>query len=489
MFFLGVILSLAIVLTTLNPIKAVAQTYNNTQNYNEILKDTFPLTNTNSQTTLYIANITVTGNRETKEKIILRETTFKTGDTITAESLQNHLEQTKNNLLKLSLFNYVTITTIPIEENIIDININVEERGYIWPIINITPHNGNLNDWLGNIDFSKIDYCFGVKKYNFRGRKEAISLNFRRGYNNFSEIGYSDIAVDKKRKNILGFYFSTASQTQTILTISNNKAIYQKFEENKAISQYLYTINYSFRQTLNITHSLTYNHQNFSIHDSIAILNPDYLGDGKNSLKFNSLKYSFRIDHRNSSYYPLHGWYCLVGLSKKGLFENNLNTYSMELDLRQYFNPLPNTYLSMQIYALNCGKNTPFAIRQSIGTKPNIIAGYEQYQIPGNNIVYTRTSLKFKIIPTHIIHLKKIPLPKFNKIHITTYANIFANAGWSDNPSTDISAKHNKLNNTFLGAIGLGLDIVTYYDKVFCIYVAQNIQNDFSIGIGFKSFF
>ena len=60
----------------------------------------------NSVSSQEIAEINVIGNKTTKLKIILRELTFKVGDTIFPKDTANHTTNSENNLFNTSLFNF-----------------------------------------------------------------------------------------------------------------------------------------------------------------------------------------------------------------------------------------------------------------------------------------------------------------------------------------------------------------------------------------------
>ncbi|MBR4267371.1 MAG: hypothetical protein IKQ46_15090 [Bacteroidales bacterium] len=446
---------------------------------------------TNSDERVYIvSNINITGNKKTKEKIILRELEFQSGDSITESGLNDVLEKSRKNTLKTSLFNYVTInwesTGI---DNYINININVEERWYLWPQADITPHNGNINDWLRNPDIKKIDYCFGIQKYNFRGMKESIYFAIKRGFNNLSQIGYSDIAIEKSRKNLLSFNISISKRKSCVLEIIDNKAEYAEFESIKtAYKEYKYDITYTYRPKINTENIFSINYTDTHICDSIAILNPEYLGNGRTNIKAINLKYIYLVDNRSSSYYPLKGNYLKVTLGKLGVFSHDINTFFIKTDARIYTEVLPRFYFSAQGYVSTSSSTTPFYYRETFGTKPNVMAGYEERQIAGNTLTYIRTSYKFEIIKPHILYLRKLNLPKFNKIHYALYLHTFANCGYATAEKSDYENK-NLMNDTFLGAWGAGLDLVTYYDRIFSVYYTRNLQGDSYIGIGIKSFF
>ncbi len=441
--------------------------------------------------TLQVSDISISGNRKTKPNIILCEMEVQAGDTLSAGQLPQILEKSKDNLLKTSLFNYVTITP---EYNAIDssqlmINIAVEERWYLWPNANITPHNGNLNDWLSDPDLSLIDYCVGIKKYNFRGRREAVYINTRFGFNNFVQIGYQNIGLDKKRNHMLSLAISTKRQKSLTIKEADNKSHYQEFDGVKtAIRDYNYEVTYTYRPETNLINNLTLGYIKTKIHDSVAIENPDFLGNGRKRLEGITLKYEFRLDNRNSNYYPLKGSFTSIYLHKKGLFGNNLDLWKADIDFRKYFQVADRLYLASQIYGSFSSNGMPFCMMEAIGYKPNILKGYEQNYIAGRNLMYLNTSYKWEIVKPHIWHIKRLNLPRFNKIHYAVYINLFANAGYVSSKNLD-TENLNTMNGTLLGAVGAGLDFVTYYDRVFTIYAAHNAQGKTYVGIGFKTAF
>ncbi|MBR6179150.1 MAG: hypothetical protein IKQ70_14900 [Bacteroidales bacterium] len=434
-----------------------------------------------------VSSISVTGNKKTKETVILREITFAEGDTIDTKSLTQEFERSHTNLLKTSLFNYVTITPTEIEPGYIAVTINVEERWYLWPAFSITPHNGNLNQWLREPDIHKVDICFGIKKYNFRGRREVLSFNFRRGFNNISQISYSNIAVDKKYRHLLAAHLSLKTQKDVLVRTTDGKGEYNHFNNNgfKEIKPELV---YQFRQNINASHFFKVAYNDVSICDSLAMLNPDYLGDGATHIRNITTSYSFRLDNRSSSYYPLTGSFYEITFKRTGYLSQSPSVIGAEADVRHYLQVTNRIYFAAQIFVSTYTNNTPFYMRPNIGSKPNILEGYEHNLIFGDALSFLKTSYKFELIPTHIIHLKRINAPKFNKIHFAAYINLFADCAYvEDHAHTD--SLNNPYTNTFLGSLGVGLDLVTYYDKVFSMFATRNVQNNYYFGIGIKSFF
>ena len=82
-----------------------------------------------------IGRIEISGNKVTKEGIILRELTFHEGDTVSRKDMGRLLENNRQNLMNAALFNFAEIDTARAEDNpeATDVHVKVTERWYTWP--------------------------------------------------------------------------------------------------------------------------------------------------------------------------------------------------------------------------------------------------------------------------------------------------------------------------------------------------------------------
>ena len=447
-----------------------------------------------NDTICLVADINITGNKKTKQKIILCELEFEPGDTISLKRLPEVLEKSEVNLQKTSIFNYVTITyttqdSIQAGLNCINVDINVEECWYTWPRFDLSPHTGNLNDWFAHPDFDLIDYYIGIKKYNFLGRRQSIGLYFRRGFNNITQLTYENIAIDRKHKHLISLYASIQQQNNLMINTENDKAKYCDFDgKRKAMRGYTYNLSYKHRPTIDMYNIFTVGYMSVKIRDSVAMVNPEYLGRGKTQVEGVTLSYEFKLDKRSSSYYPLKGSFLSTSINKYGVFSNSIDIFKLNLDVRKYMQLADRQYFAAQFYGSMSSNSIPFFKMEAIGFKPNIVPGYEHNMIKGRCVSYLKTSYKYELIRQRIVHLKWLPFKKFNKIHYAVYVNAFANAGYTTSEDDDVIL-HNTMSGSLLAAGGIGIDFVTYYDRVFSAFVTRNIQGNMYIGVGFKSSF
>ncbi len=440
-----------------------------------------------------IQNIIVTGNKKTNEKVILREITLKKNDTIPFYKLETELKKSEINLKKLSLFNFVNITSNFVEDSLVELIFNVEECWYLWPSFNISPHNSNLNDWLEDPKLKYLDYYVALTKYNFRGQRENLRISVQQGFNKVISLSYNNIVIDPKRRHLVGFSLYFANQNSLVAGVENDKGVIIEMpEKQKIIKRNTFVYSYAFRQNLNITHTFNFKYDYINLHDTMLQINPNFMGKNRTQLRLPSFFYNIKFDYRNSVYYPIEGRFAQINFSKYGLKDSykSLNDWSIYVDYREYLKMCNRFYFAVQLFATNSSNKKPFFLQRSIGTDNDIIPGYEYYQIPGNNFAYLRSSFKFEIIPTKIIRIKFLKWEKFNKVHLTSYINTFFNFAYvEDSDVSLVSLKPNNLTNKGLFSYGISWDFVTYYDKTFSVYVSHNKENEITYGLTFKSAF
>jgi hypothetical protein len=124
-----------------------------------------------SQQKYCISDIYISNDGITKKGIILRELPFKIGDSVDIHNIDNLLLLAKENLLNLSLFNFVYCNFEYEEEceNSIIISIKTEERWYVWPLINVVLEDRNLSSWLDKGEMGRVTLDAGLRAYNLWG--------------------------------------------------------------------------------------------------------------------------------------------------------------------------------------------------------------------------------------------------------------------------------------------------------------------------------
>lgn len=436
--------------------------------------------------TYVIDTISIEGNKITKNEIILRELTFNKADIISNTELAEVFERSKENLLKTSLFNFVYIDYIKKSNKQISVIVKVDERWYTWPAVYFNHADRNLSTWVNSMDFSRVNYGVGITRYNFRGRKEKIFLSVHWGYTNLISFTYNNLYLDKKRIHSLSFEAFIENQNKLDYAASDNKPLQLKYDSH-IFNKQSYFIHYSYRKRLYQNHKFIISYFNYNIADTVVVLNNNFLGKARDHLEFMAISYTFENDHRNIKYYPLKGAYFWLLLSYSGIINPEIIKPNIMLSYSRFWELNKRVYSFAGILtSISIKRKQPYVLKTSLGYD-YYLRGYEHNLINGQNYIVFKSDLKFNIIPYTIINLKFLPFRQFNKIHFSSYLNIFLNAGYMyDYYYPDNEQFENSLVNNELYSFGMGIDVVTYYDKMLRVDFARNSLNEWGFFVSVK---
>ena len=156
-----------------------------------------------AQEKFILTDIQIDGNKITKDATVLRELSFKKGDTLSLQELTNKIEESKRNIEKQWLFNFIDFKYDLNPD--LKITITTIERWYVWPypIFEISERNFNVfydSLKMSNFqDYSKLNYGVFLNVYNFRGRNEKLLLKYRKGYKEHYLFDYDIPYLNKKK--------------------------------------------------------------------------------------------------------------------------------------------------------------------------------------------------------------------------------------------------------------------------------------------------
>lgn len=419
---------------------------------------------------LIISEIVLEGNHITKENIILRELLFQPGDKICDSELPVLIEKSKDNLLNTSLFNFVAISYIK-KLNDVNILVNLQERWYIWPYPVLEQADRNLSSFLRNKEWSRVDYGLFVLINNFRGRNEILKLKSIFGYNNSFILFYKKPYIDRNQKIGTGIDLVYFRNHEIPYQVLYDELLYLKLTNQYARKTIKISNFYTYRPYLYTNHLLNLKFTHVIVNDSVLLLNKDYLYDNKKDLSFFTIGYNFEYDKRDSKIYPLEGHKISFSvirnglgiLSKKGNFIlNSTLEENVQIFNKFYFN-------TSVLGQINFEQFNSFYFTEAIGYE-NYLRGLEYYVSNGNSYYISKSNFKYEIIPQTKFNLNFIPSDKFSKVHYALYFNLFFDTGYVD--SDYIQA--NNITNELLYSGGIGIDLVTYYDKVLRIEYSLN---------------
>lgn len=425
-----------------------------------------------------IGNVFITGNRKTKERIILRELTLISGATFSKIDIPLILQKDKEKLINTRLFLDVDIQMVERSPELVDLIIQVKERWYFFPSPIFKLADRSFNEWWVNQgrDLSRINYGIRLNQYNFRGRKETVKLIGQFGFSKTLGLNYVIPSIDNQQRNGLIFDIFYQDQKNLAYRSTENKQTFLESEDllKKTFgSRVAWTHRYSFYNR----HSVTFGYSRSNIHDTIAYLNPDYFLDGKTLQRYFTISYLFTRDLRDNIAYPLNGYVLSLEAKKNGLgIYDDLNRFSMRASYAQYISLKKNYFLSSRITGVTSfPKKQAYNNTEAIGYRPDEIRGYDLYVVEGQNYIIHKITFK-KLLFSKKQHIKSVPIPQFRTIPIAIYLKTFFDSGYVDNEFTD--PENTALSNKFLFGGGIGLDIVTYYDMVLRLEYSINDRAD-----------
>jgi outer membrane protein assembly factor BamA len=440
-----------------------------------------------------ISDIRISGNKKTKNFTILRELPFRKGDVIALDDLMRQIEVAKEHLENTSLFNYEYIDYFPDTAAIglsgcipVIINISVEERWYIWPQVSLKLEDRNLSSWLKEHDWNRITIGWGARIYNVFGIRHKITASHYFGYEKGGRLGYTNIALDRERTQMLGFSAS-ALYNRTLNTQSaNNKVIYTKDVNDFIDRTVAGGLSYTYRPGIRATHTINAGYSWTHIGDTVLELNKDYWGTEKTVNNTFNISYIFNYEHRDYFAYPTKGYF--IGTELTGVTADQMNFLFAFLNIKlQYYKEiLPRLYLSSRLNATVSFKNKKaYIYDRFVGYEDRMLTGYDYYVIDGQQNVLVNNDIRYVIMPKRIINLSFIKgLSNFKKIHFSLYAKLMYDFGYVHNSYADPT---NALANTFLYGYGAGLDLVTYYDIVLNVSYAFNKMGEGGFFFGIKA--
>jgi outer membrane protein assembly factor BamA len=422
-----------------------------------------------------IASIEISGNDKTKTNIIERELLFHTGDSLNASELSENIQKSQQNLLNTPLFNAVEITFEVIPEATIKMFVRVKERWYLWPEASLYYVDRNFSNWLKEKDFSRIDLGIGMVKYNFRGRNEKLSIYAFVGYDQELLFKYDNIFIDKHRNHALSATIDYDRRKETPYAVIDDR-LRQILLDQFVFKAFRSSLTYSYRRDHNEFHSVELYYEDRHVGDTILLLNPTYMTNGKNYTRYLRLKYRFLIDKRDSRVFPESGYKLDVNLYKCGLFNFNasgINSFDFFSEISYYQKLSPRFFLNNDmVLKKSLGKDIPFFLNTGLGYLYNI-RGYEYNVVNGTDMVISRNSLNFKLMNKKYYKFERIPYEKINHPFLMIYSDLFIDAAYVNNPDPYYMGL-NSCQNTILWGVGAGFTVLTYYDKLMRLEFTMN---------------
>ncbi|RCK75819.1 MAG: hypothetical protein IGBAC_1094 [Ignavibacteriae bacterium] len=403
--------------------------------------------NQNQATIGVVDSIIIIGNNKTKAFVLLQEIKITTGDTLT----QALIEDTKNRLYNLQLFNSVDIFTYPKENKHYDVIIQVSERWFIYPIpiFGIKDHN-----------WKKLYFGLGLLNTNFRGMNEKTFLFGTLGYEPSLQLFYRTPNLKIIKGGFLEF-------TLSLLKAENRSINVPYLTKNFNIVNYNTHLTLGKRLNLHQDIWINIGYQLLKVDKefSRATLNPS----GIDNLPIFGIGYKY--DTRDLNDFTMRGTFFSYQLNKYGLFQENINYAKNYFDFRRYIPLLKKITFAFRNYlVLSHGKKIPSYSLSHLGYSEKIRGHFTEI-FEGENVLTASSEFRIFVIEPKYFNIEFIPLPEFSTWKFGIAAVLFGDAGkvW-------YNKEQFKWTNLKKG-YGIGVNFILPYHLVFRIEYAFNEYN------------
>jgi len=413
-----------------------------------------------------VGSLAVKGNKKTKTYIVLRELSFKTGDTLTLSDLVKGFRMAHDRLVNTHLFNEVIIFLKGFRGNIADVEIDVKERWYIFPLPYFKPVDRNFTAWAQkDYSLSRVNYGAKFSHYNFTGRNDNLTAWLITGYTRQFELYYNQPYADNALKHGFGFGFTYAQQREVDALTRSNIQYFINSDSLAYAGKYLSRLfsvsaRYFYRPRLKVRHTVNFNFVSTDVDSAVTVFNPHYFNNDRRSVNYPELTYTFNYTDVDYVSYPLNGIIFETSVTRRGAGPDmNLTQLSTRL-IRSW--PLARKWWFgiQNINVLKLPLSQPFYNQGLIGYGDLYLRGLDRYVIEGTAGGVLKNTLFRELMNFDI------PLARgtaHDHIPFRVYATAFSDYGYAYNRDF----KANSLVNRMLYTFGFGIDIVTFYDLSF----------------------
>lgn len=403
--------------------------------------------------------------------------------------LVSRFNYSRNQLYNTRLFNDVIIAIKGFNGYTADVQIDLKERWYIFPLPYLKPVDRNLSAWADRgYSLSRLNYGLKFSWYNFTGRNDKLKLWLITGYSRQLQFSYEQPYADKKLKSGFSVGLSYARFKEINAFTLKNEQYFINIDSLSIARNYLnkqwnVNVGYSYRPGLRTKHMVRFGFSYNKIDSTIAAANPKYFSNNKAAIYYPELSYTITYNNIDYIAYPLKGFLGEAGFTKRGI-NSDMNLWELYTKDTWAQAIARKCWYNLSVYgSLKLPFDQPFFNSHQLGYGDLYLRGLEKYVVDGVAAALVRNTVKREIanfiVPTYLRSRSHDVIPF--KIFLKAYGDL----GYVYNKNFP----GNSLVNQMLYTAGAGLDVVTLYDFVFRVEYSFNqlgqkglflhIKNDF----------
>ncbi|MBC8082921.1 MAG: BamA/TamA family outer membrane protein [Hymenobacter sp.] len=434
--------------------------------------------------TVRVVALVFAGNKVTKERTLQAELDFEEGDTLSTATLARRLETNRRRLFNLQLFHRV-LAEVVCQNGDLTVIFSVQERWYTFPVPILSIADRNFRAWADRPDrWQRVDYGLHLTRNNFRGRNEALRANLQLGFNRKYELFYEAPGYGRRRRVGVGVGASYYRARALDYATAQDRLVPFRPAEGFPLDRRYVTAGLRWRRTVRLLAAFDLSYHQELISDSVNLLNPDYYL-GRTRREYLDFSLSGTLNQRNTFAYPLTGHYAQAQLVYRHFLTAGAPPQLLTRVRYARYLALggPFYYGSSAQVQLHFSRRLSYADSRALGYDA-LVRGYDPYVIDGRHYGLLRQGFSYRVFDAKQVRLRGIANPKINSIPLVLYLNTFADAGYVGTPSV---VAGNRLPDRTLASVGVGMHLVTYYDRVLTLEYTRTLRGQG--GLFFRSEF
>lgn len=427
---------------------------------------------------IVIEQITLSGNKKTKDHIIYRELEVKTGDTIPVHLLSDILKRNETLLLNTKLFSQVGINIKEWDTAAgrAILAVELKELLYILPVPIFELADRNFSVWWNEQgrSLSRVDYGARLYLYNFTGRNDRLKAVAQFGFTRKWELSYRLPFLNKKQSIGIepGVFYATQNTLGYIT--EGNKRLFENFNDDQLISRFRSGITLTYRPGIYLFQNLRLEYYNHNVDNRITEINPDFFLAGSENQRFFNAVYAVEYDRRDIRVFARsgHRWQGQITKQGFGVFNDiDLLEFSVGYSYYHQFSEKWSTAHNAKLKTEITRNKPPWFQNRGLGFGQDYLRGYELYIVDGMDFGYLKNAIHFKCFEKNINLGKAMPFRPMKQMPLSLYLSAHFDGG---RVGESFYQTQTPFSNRWLYGYGGGIDLLIYNNYLLEFDVSVN---------------
>ena len=427
-----------------------------------------------AQDSLVIGTILCEGNNRTRRAVLLREMTFREGQSLPADQLPAEMMESRRLLGNTGLFLKTRVDTCHLRQDTVDVCIRVKEAWYIFPIPIFELADRNFNVWWEDFyrDPNRINFGLYINHYNLTGWGDLLKAKVQYGYANKYELAYNLPQIPGHPAWGAGILAQLQQYREINYGSADDRQLFYRDFDRWMLRKSVVQISVRYRPNYVWKFSSGISFRNIETDPQvIGELNPDFFPQSDPNMAFFTLWAHAEKDRLDDRPYAFRGHALSIDMVKEGLGITGLrDKWWVEGQIAGYlptgtFHGFEGILSSrVQLNRANPG----FFEYNALGYGQRLVRGYEHYVVDGMDYALVQAAWRIRILD------RDIPLPwpswfsipAFKALPLKIYLQAMTDHGIVHDP---FFRANNPLRDRWLMSAGIGIDLRFFFDKIFTL--------------------